>query len=94
MNSPHLDEAKDTRFTRRRGRNRKVPSALPLLLSSGSLLSGVAVTSRDHLWIRRDETKKMGLVRRREVPGEERWVWWCRGRGERESSGENEEERR
>jgi hypothetical protein len=24
----------------------------------------------------------MGPVRRREVAGEERWVWWCRGRGE------------
>ena len=69
MNSPHWDEAKGTRLSHRRGRNQKVTSALPLLLSSDSLLSGVAVTSCDHRWTRRAETKKTGSVRRHEVAG-------------------------
>ena len=46
--SPHQEEAIGTGFVRRRGRNRKSPSELPLLLSSDSLSSGVAITSRGH----------------------------------------------
>ena len=66
---PHQDEAKDINFSRRRGRNRKTHSELPDLLSLISLSSDVAVTSRDHLWILRNKTKKMGQVRHREVAG-------------------------
>ena len=71
-NSPHREEAKGTGFVLRRGRNRKVSSALPFFLSAVPPSSGDAVTISSHRWTPRVETKKMGPVRRSEVAGIEK----------------------
>lgn len=72
-NSPRRDEGKDTGFTRRRGRNRKMPSELPKLLSSISLSTGVGWTIWDHLWPLRVGANDKAPVRRRKMAGQRRW---------------------